>query len=217
MKIPETAKKLLDNTILALDGISMTNGANDLRKLRDDLDSQSSHIFDCEDEFEARTRFVKVIMQYQEFLGIEEHYKYLYSVNIQKQLMNALQRAKNVQKMKKEAENVIGFIQEAPRKLWADCEDINAQERNFKLIKDDDALEKISCKFRELPTDDFKGIRIFYKVETTYEKIRKEHLLREWKKICFVEYLYGCDPKWIFKCWYGIHDTGTYYVYVPKN
>ena len=40
MKIPETAKVLLNNMISALDAMSMQDRANDLRKLRDDLDSQ---------------------------------------------------------------------------------------------------------------------------------------------------------------------------------
>ena len=62
MKIPETAKVLLNNMISALDAMSMQDRANDLRKLRDDLDSQSTFIFDCEDEFEAKTRFIRVIM-----------------------------------------------------------------------------------------------------------------------------------------------------------
>ena len=83
MKIPETAKTLLNNMISALDAISMQDEANDLRKLRDDLDSQSTYIFNCEDEFESRTRFVNVIMQYREFISRKEYEKYFYSINIQ--------------------------------------------------------------------------------------------------------------------------------------
>ena len=217
MKIPETAKTLLNNMISALDEISMQDGANDLRKLRDDLDSQSTFIFNCEDEFEAKTRFVNVIMQYQEFVGSKRFVKYFYSINVQKQLMSAMRKAKNIPELKKEAENVIGFIQEAPESLWADCEDRNALIRNFKLITDQEKLNRISSELHEMPTKDFQGIRIFYKYESVLERIRKENHFREWKRFRNVDYVYGTDPVWIFEWWYGLHDTGTYYIYVPKN
>lgn len=217
MKIPETAKTLLNNMISALDAISMQDEANDLRKLRDDLDSQSTYIFNCEDEFESRTRFVNVIMQYREFISRKEYEKYFYSINIQKQLMRALRKAKKNPKMEKEAKNVIGFIQEAPESLWADCEDRHTLIRNFKLITDPKALNKISSELREMLTDSFQGIRIFYKYESVLERIRREKHLREWKRFAHKDYVYGTAPLWVFEWWYGLHDTGTYYIYVPKN
>ena len=217
MKIPETAKVLLNNMISALDAISMQDRANDLRKLRDDLDSQSTFIFDCEDEFEAKTRFIRVIMQHQDVIGRKEFEKYFYSINIQKQLMNALRKAKNIPELKKEVENVIGFIQEAPATLWADCEDRHTLIRNFKLITDQEKLNKISSELREMPTEDFQGIRIFYKYENILEMVRKEKHFREWKRFQHKDYVYGTDPLWVLEWWYGIHDTGTYYIYVPKN
>lgn len=218
MKIPETAKTLLNNMISALDAISMQDEANDLRNLRDDLDSQSTYIFDCEDEFEAKKRYVNVIMQYQEFIGSEEYEKYFYYINIQKQLINALKKAEKNPKLEKEAKNVMGFIQEAPESLWADCEDRNTLIRNFRLITNQETLNKISKELREMPTGDFQGIRIFYKYESIHERIRKEKHLREWKRVRNKEYKYNMEiPLWVFEWWYGLHATGTYYIYVPKN
>lgn len=215
MKIPETAKNLLENMIAVLDARAMKDQANDLRVLRDDLDSQSTYIFDCEDEFESKTRFINVIMQYLGVIGSKEFNKKFYSTNnVQKQLIKALRKAAKVPATEKEAKRVIEFIQ-TQDSLWADGEDSYALVRNFKLITDEKGLEKISSKYQEMPTDNFQGIRIFYKYESVLERIRKEKRISEWKKCRYKEYGEGMEPLWIFEWWYGLHATGTYYIYVP--
>lgn len=217
MKIPETAKNLLDNMIAALDARSMQDEANDLRVLRDDLDSQSTYIFDCEDEFKSKTRFINIIMQYQEFIGSKEfNKKFYFANNVQKQLIKALIEASKVPEMEKEAKSVIGFIQ-TPDSLWADGEDSYTLVRNFKLITDEKRMEKISSKCQEMTTDNFQGIRIFYKYESVMERIRKEKHISEWKRCRHKKYGESMETLLIFEWWYGLHATGTYYIYVPKN
>lgn len=65
-----------------------------------------------------------------------------------------------------------------------------------------------------MSTDGFNGIRMFYKYESSYERIEKIGKDCELKSLIKK---YTIESVSLFEMWYGFQAVGTYYIYVPKN
>ena len=189
------------------------------------LDNPEGELF-TGTETDIRKKIYLKICEFYKPLSEEAISRITHQVDCQEQLERALRAAKKNPSTAEDAKNLLWFISNCCVINWGRCDE-NINSKIFKLVKSEDAFEKLLSRTNEDTT-----IEITHRSRTDYSKIRialqtidiptmyrKQVRVREFRNFWEgphadnefdIEYT-------IFNMWNDITETGIFYVYIPKN
>ena len=143
----------------------------------------------------------------------------------QEQLERALHSARRNPSLAAEAKNLSWFVSNARTASWC-SDDENAVCKEFKLVKSEEAFEKLIDGTQIYPTIEitqsgktpYTHIRIALQTISVQDGYRKKSKIREYNAFWDGSHnIEEFDTDYIiFNMWNNISETGIYYVYIPQ-
>lgn len=198
---------------------------NSVKHFRRLLDNPEGELF-TGTETDIRKKIYLKICEFYKPLSQEAICRITHSVDCQGQLERALQAAKKDPSTAEDAKKLSCFIANGRVLNWGQCDE-HINSKVFKLVKSEDAFEKLLSRTDEDTTVEITQISIspYTKIRVALQTIdiptmyRKQVRVREFKN--FWEGYHAPDEfdieYTIFNMWNDITETGIYYVYIPKN
>lgn len=189
------------------------------------LENGKSELLICEEgkEDEAKIRLMNAIYEWYEPLSMQDIYLIEKDVYIQKELKKRITKLKKESNTKQEAENLLGFLNNAHNSSWGQ-EDEHYKIRDFRLVESAEEFEKIleeSNGVRELTSSknlivDFTTIRVALVPMGWRTVMKKKGIFEDYKR--FTNNLGDINFDAAFKMfnwWHDVRETAIYYIYVP--
>lgn len=198
---------------------------NTVKQFRRQLDNPTGELFSGTDDDVKKKIYFKICEFYQP-LSQEAISRITHKVDCQEQLERALRAAKKNPSTAADAKKLSAFIANGRILNWGRCDE-NINSKIFKLVKSEDAFEKLLSRADEDSTIEITHISItpYTKIRVALQTIdiptmyRKQVRVREFRN--FWEGYHAPDEfdieYTIFNMWNDIAETGIYYVYIPKN
>lgn len=198
----------------------------EFKKFKASLENGTSELLVCEEgqEEKAKIRLMNAIWEYYEPLWPEDICTIDNDVYIQKGLQRRILSLSTQRKTKEEAENLLGFLDDAHYSSWGQG-DAYYKIRDFRLVKSEEEFEEILTKLhaRELTRCknlivDYTTIRVAF-VTVSCETIYKKKGIYEDFQRLLKEHGgdMNFDDVWkIFNIWHDVRETAIYYIYAPK-
>lgn len=193
---------------------------------KEKLENGTSELLICEKgkENEAKIRLMYAIGKFLEPLWQNDIYLIVNDVYIQRGLISRIKKLSTKSKTKKEALNLLEFINTAHYSSWGQ-DDENFEIRDFRLVDSEKDFDEILQKFKEAEEltardliTDYTTIRVAW-VPIDYITIyQKKGIYEEYLRF-FSEHLNDSnfdDAIKMFNLWHDVRETAIYYIYAPK-
>ena len=192
----------------------------ELKRFRKEIDEQKSRLFEGTFE-EVQTKIFRYVKSFFECLPVSSTYEVIRTVHVQKQLMQALRKARKNPALSNEATLAMSAIKSAKHTCWAQ-DDSYFDNKTFKLVHTSEEFESTLKRIKEnylgrelTPgfSKCFKHIRVAFEEISFDTQYRQKGIFREYKA-------YAKDPhffygqKRVFDFWHGVTPTAIYYVFI---
>ena len=218
LTVPDSVKTCVDKLIKAYENLDSESNAEELKKLRRNLNTREGKLFEGADK-EVYQNVYDKIEYFLYYIPVSLVREIIYEVHVQSQLIKALEKASNSKDALKanDAMNLMEFIQQAKHVSWSQA-DAYVERRRFKLVSKEMYEKMLSRKeVTELTPgaiNPYRKIRVAMEEEDTYTQYRKKHIFRKFSTLCKKYNGEGIDA---FNFWYDVKDTAIYYVYIPSE
>lgn len=197
-------------------------------EFKSSLENGTNQLLVCKEgkEDEAKIRLMHAIFEWYEPLSMDDISRIENEVYIQRGLRKRIERLSNECKTKKEALNLLEFIDNAYCSSWGQ-EDANYKIKDFRLVESKEDFEKIlkeSNGAEELTTSkylaiDFSTIRVALVPIDCITIYKKKGIFEDYKRFCkeHIGVMNFDNAFKMFNLWHDVRETAIYYIYAPKE
>ena len=196
------------------------------KEFKASLENGTSEFLVCQEgqEEKAKIRLMRAIWEFYEPLSYNNTCIIDKDVYIQRGLRKRIQYLRAQKQTQEEAENLLGFLDNAHSSSWGQ-EDDHYKIRDFRLVKSKEEFEEILEKFHAKELTGCKNLIV------DYTTIRVALLTVDWKTIYKKKGIYEDFQRFckeysrdihfgeawkVFNIWHDVRETAIYYIYAPK-
>lgn len=197
-------------------------------KFKASLENGTNQLLICEEgkEDEAKIRLMYAVWEWYKPLCMEDIHRVENDAYIQNGLKERLERLCSDAKLKKEALNLLGFLNNAYSSSWGQG-DTHYKIKDFRLVESEEEFEKILNEFysaEELTASpwlivEYTTIRVALVPMDWTTIYKKKGIFEDYQRFCH-EHIGDMgfdDALKMFNLWHDVRETAIYYIYAPRE